>query len=187
MSTLATTGKAQCVQCGKERSAVRCEGCFQTFCYNHFTNHRQELSKQLDDIELTRDLLRDTLNLQATDQKKHPLIKQIDDWKVDSIEKIEKTAEECKSSLFHHINENINQVEANLSKLTDTLKHIRQEDDYNEADLSQLSGKLKQLAILLESPGLISIERNSASLVNKITIVASSSSGKHVYHSKSIE
>ncbi len=37
------TSKAYCIKCGKERSTSKCAGCFQDFCYNHLTDHRQEL------------------------------------------------------------------------------------------------------------------------------------------------
>src|SRR5690348_2978021 len=59
------TGKARCVICEKEKSTLRCEGCLQTFCYNHVADHRQQLSKQFDEIEVTRDLFRQTLTEQT--------------------------------------------------------------------------------------------------------------------------
>lgn len=40
---------------------MKCGGCLKDFCFNHMTNHRQELSKQLDEIQITRDLFRQTL------------------------------------------------------------------------------------------------------------------------------
>jgi hypothetical protein len=46
------TGKARCIICEKERSAVRCEGCLQIFCFNHLNDHRQEFNRELDEIEM---------------------------------------------------------------------------------------------------------------------------------------
>ncbi|CAF1550279.1 unnamed protein product, partial [Adineta steineri] len=63
MATVAS--KARCVTCGKEKSTVRCDGCSQPFCYNHLVDHRQELNKQLDEIEVSRDLFRQTLTEQS--------------------------------------------------------------------------------------------------------------------------
>jgi DNA repair exonuclease SbcCD ATPase subunit len=173
MSRSTTNGKAECIQCGKSKSAVRCEGCLQTFCYNHLADHRQELSKQLDEIETDRDLFRQTLNLHTTSQQKHTLIQQIDHWKEESIQKIEQTADECKKSVVQYIIEQIQQVEINLSKLTEDLRYVRQQNDYNEADLLQLSTRLEQLTKELKQTENIVIERNSASPVNNITIVVS--------------
>ncbi len=90
------TGKAQCLICGKEKSAVRCEGCSQAFCFNHLNDHRQQLNQQMDEIEINRDLFRQTLNEQINDPEKHFLIKQIDKWEFDSIKIIQNTAKQCK-------------------------------------------------------------------------------------------
>jgi hypothetical protein len=70
--------KAHCVKCGKGRSTLKCAGCSQDFCFNHLIQHHQELSEQLDDIEINRDLLRQKLNEQTNNSKQHLLIKQID-------------------------------------------------------------------------------------------------------------
>jgi hypothetical protein len=89
------TDKSQCVICERERSAVRCEGCFQIFCHNHFNEHRQEFSKNFDEIEINREEFRRTLNEQKIDPTKHSLIKQIDKWESDSITIIQQTATKC--------------------------------------------------------------------------------------------
>ncbi len=52
---------------------MKCGGCLQEFCFNHWGDHRQELSKHLDKIEVSRDLFRQTLTEQTTDQQKHAL------------------------------------------------------------------------------------------------------------------
>ena len=122
------TGKARCVTCNKEKSAVRCEGCLQIFCFDHLTNHRLKLSEELDEIEINRDLFRQTLNEQINDPQKHSLIKQIDQWEEDSIKKIQQTAKECKQILVPHMTEHFNQIEVNLTKLTNQLRQTRQEN-----------------------------------------------------------
>jgi hypothetical protein len=105
-----TTGKGRCITCDKEKSAVKCEGCSQIFCFDHLPNHRQELSVQLDQIELNRDLFRQTLNEQMNNSKKHSLIKEIDQWEEDSIKLIQQTANECRQVLRQHTNEHFNQI-----------------------------------------------------------------------------
>jgi hypothetical protein len=85
--------KATCSTCDKEKGGVRCEGCSKIFCLNHFDGHRQELSTQLDEIEVTRDLFRQTLTEKMADPQKHALIEQIDEWENDSINKIRQAAD----------------------------------------------------------------------------------------------
>ncbi|CAF4164744.1 unnamed protein product [Rotaria sordida] len=152
MATIA--GKARCIICDKEKRTVKCEGCSQMFCYIHLPVHHQELSQQLDEIEQNRDLFRQTLSQHADDTKQHSLIKQIDQWEEDSIKKSNKQ-----------------QKRGNLAALTDQLKHIRQENDFNELDLSHLKEKLTQLAEELYQPPNVSIQQDSASLGTPFAIV----------------
>jgi len=165
--------KARCIICGKDRSAVRCEGCLQIFCYNHLKDHRQELNKQLDEIEVNQNIFRQTLAQQTIDLKQNSLIKQIDEWKEDSIKMIQQTAEECKQLLLQYTTEHITNIEVNLNKLTEELRQIRQENDFNEIYLKQLNEKLSQLANELDQPPNISVHQDSASPINKISVVAS--------------
>ncbi len=51
----ATVGN-RCAICGKQNAILKCGGCSRDFCYNDFGNHRQELNKQLNDVEINRDL-----------------------------------------------------------------------------------------------------------------------------------
>jgi uncharacterized Fe-S cluster-containing radical SAM superfamily protein len=168
------TGKALCITCNKEKSAVRCEGCQQIFCRNHLTDHCQELSEQLDEIEINRDLFQQTLNEQINDPQKHFLIKQINKWEYDSIEKIQQTAKECRHLLLEHTTEHFNKIEINLTKLTDELRKTRQENDFNEIDLNHLKQKLTQLTKELDNPSNVSIQQDSKSFINKISVVISS-------------
>jgi hypothetical protein len=169
-----TTGKAKCITCGKDRSAVRCEGCLQIFCYNHLTDHRQELNRQLDDIEVNRDMFRETLTQQTIDLEKHSLIKHINEWEENSIKKIQQTAEESRKLLIQYTKEYINEIEVNLNKLTEELRQTRQENDFNEIDLIKFKDKLTQLTKELEQPPNISIQEDSSLPVNKISVVVSS-------------
>jgi hypothetical protein len=66
-----STGKALYATRDKDRSAVGCEGCLEVFYYIHLTDHCQELSQQLDEIEVNPDLFRETLNEQTNDRHKH--------------------------------------------------------------------------------------------------------------------
>jgi hypothetical protein len=167
-------GKGRCITCAKEKRAVRCEGCSQLFCFDHLPDHRQQLSIQLDDIEMHRDVFRQTLNEQTTNPKNHPLIKQIDQWEEDSIRKIQQTANECRQQILRHSSEHIKNTEINLVKLTDQLRQARQENDFNEIDLHEFRQKLTQLVEELDKPKNISIQSNPSSLVNKICVVISS-------------
>jgi chromosome segregation ATPase len=178
---MATTGKAQCVICNKEKSAVRCEGCLQIFCRIHLNDHCQELNKQLDEIDNDRDLFRQTLNEQINNPQKHFLIKQIDKWEFDSIKTIQQTAKQCRDQIFQQTNEHFKQVEMNLSKLTDQMREIHQENDFNEIDLKNLKQKLTKLEKQLDQIPNVSIREDSETFIKKISIVISSGKSAFIW------
>jgi hypothetical protein len=139
------TKRTLCVKCGKEKAILKCEGCSQDFCYNHFGDHRQELNKQMDEIEVIRDTIRQTITEQTAEPQKHALIQQIDQWESDSINKIRQTAEEARQLLLKHTAEHIAAKEVQLNKLTYLLQQSRQHNDFVEIDLSEWKEGLTQL------------------------------------------
>lgn len=168
---MATANKGRCVRCEKEKRGVRCEGCSQLFCFEHLPDHRQELNEQFDEIEMNRDLFRQSLTQQTTDPTKHALIQQINQWEQDSIIKIQQTAKQCRDSVLQHVNEHVKQMEMKLSKLTNQLKHIRQENDFNEIDIDEFKQKLKEMIEELNKPSNVLIEQKSAALIQNISVV----------------
>lgn len=94
------TGRNRCNECDKDRATSKCDGCAQHFCLNHLIAHRQEMSKQLDDIEVIRDIFRDTVNQQVNQAQKHSLFQRIYQWEEDSIKKIKQTAEDARQAVY---------------------------------------------------------------------------------------
>jgi hypothetical protein len=165
-----TTEKAFCVICQKGNGAFKCTGCSQHFCYSHVRDHRQELTKQLDEIEVNRDIFRQTLTDQTTDSKQHPLIKQIDRWEVESIHKIRQTAEEAKQLVLKHIVDHTAQIESRLKKLTDQLRQGREEDDFFETNLKRWKEELKRLTEEFDKPSNIKLQEDSTAFLNRIHV-----------------
>jgi len=165
------TNKAHCATCSKEKAILKCEGCTQTFCYNHVVDHRQELNKQLEDVEITCDLIRDTLIKQTADSQKHPLIQKINEWEHDSIEKIRQTAEEARRMLMKYTIGHVAEIEVKLSKVTKQIRQSRQENDFFETELRQWKENLTKLKqeLPLKSPS-ITIRQDSTPLVTKMYV-----------------
>ncbi|CAF1550267.1 unnamed protein product [Adineta steineri] len=175
-ATGAVTGKAQCVTCRKEKSTTRCDGCSQPFCYNHLGDHRQELNKQLDEIEVNRDLFRQTLTEQSAKPENLTLIKQIDEWEQDSIDKIRQTANEARQTILQHSTKCLTDFETKLNTLTKELRESREENDFIEADLQRWNTQLTQMNNELDKPSTISIQHGSTPLISTIHVNASVSS-----------
>jgi chromosome segregation ATPase len=175
----AAPGRTRCVKCGKEKATLKCGGCLQDFCYNHSTEHRNELSKQLDEVETTRDMFRQTLTDQTTKPEKHALMQQIEKWERDSITKIRHTADEARQILLKHTTGHVAEIETKLNRLTDRLRESREENDFFETDLRQWKEELIRLTEQLTNPSDITIQQDSTPLVTKIYIdVESNKSGK---------
>ncbi|CAF1448999.1 unnamed protein product [Adineta steineri] len=163
MATVAS--KAQCVTCGKEKSTVRCDGCSQPFCYNHLVDHRQELDKQLDEIEVSRDLFRQTLTEQSAKPENLTLIKQIDEWEQDSIDKIRQTANEARQTILQHSTKYLTDLETKLNTLTKELRESRAENDFIEADLQRWRTQLTEMNNELVKPLTITIHQDWKPLI----------------------
>ena len=87
-----TSDRTICFTCNKEKITYSCQGCSQRYCVSDLLNHRKYLSQQLDFIENEHDQLRQNLYDQKVDPTKNPLIKQIDEWEINSINKIKQMA-----------------------------------------------------------------------------------------------
>lgn len=165
--------KTRCATCEKEKAVMKCGGCLKDFCFNHMTDHRQQLSQQLEKIEMTCDLLRQTLIEQVSNPQKNVLKQQMDQWERDSIDKIRQAAEETRKLLVKHMAGYFNEIEIKLKKLTEQIRESRQENDFFEADLQQWKEKLETLKSELDKPSTITIGHDSTPLVTKIFIKTS--------------
>ncbi len=163
-------GKNHCVKCGKDKSTLRCGGCLQEYCNKDMLDHRQELNKQLDEVEVSRDLFRETLSQQTPEPNRHPLIQQIDDWERDSIRRIRETAEEARQTLLQHTIGQIKQIEVDLNKLTNQLRESREEDDFYETDLTHWNEELKRLTKELATSSNVNLRQDSTPFINKISV-----------------
>jgi hypothetical protein len=166
--------KTRCVICGKEKATFRCAGCLQEFCHKHLGDHRQELNKELDEIEVNHDIFRQSLIQYIEQFNNDSLMKQINKWEQNSIEIIQKTAEEARQAILRNTNENIRQTEIKLNELTNQLRQSRDEDDFNETNLRQYQEELERLTKAFTKPSNISIREDSTSVIKKISVNVSS-------------
>jgi sugar lactone lactonase YvrE len=164
------TGKAKCSVCGNETSTYNCGGCSQNFCRIDLEKHLQILNKQLNEIEHDHNQFRQIFNDQKDDLRKCSLIYDINKWEEKTIDIIKQTAEQCRQRLYEYIDNNMNERENKLKELTDQLRRIRKENEFNEIDLERCKEKLKTVAEQLDQPLNISIEQEIRTLINKITI-----------------
>jgi chromosome condensin MukBEF ATPase and DNA-binding subunit MukB len=168
------TGKTRCVICTKEKATMRCGGCFEEYCFNHMTDHRQQLNIQLDEIEINRDLFRQSLTQQIEQPNNQTLIQQINQWELKSIKTIQQTAEEARQLVLKSSNKYHHQLEVKLDELTSQIRESRHENDFNEINLRQFQEELDILTKQLTKPSIISIREDSTSFISRISVHVSS-------------
>lgn len=172
-----STGKRRCVICEK-KSSTQCEGCLQSFCQTHFHVHCEDLNRQLEEIEIRRDVFRQNVNERINDPEKLVLIQRIERWKRQAIDVIEKTANECKKTVQEHAKEHYKLIEWKLTGLTKQLKDIRQENDFNEIELKELKERFEEIEKELESMKNISLREDSIGFIDRISVVIGGSERK---------
>ncbi len=173
-----STGKTHCDTCSKAKATYKCEGCSQSFSFDHLADHRRALGEELNKVEHKRNEFRQSLTEQTTNPQKHSLIQQINQWEQDSIKTIQQTAHEARQLLIQHTAGHIEKIEIKLNQLTEQLKQFRKENDFNEIHLNQSKEKLTQIEQLLVKPPSVSIPQDPSSFINKISVVIFS--GKYV-------
>jgi formyltetrahydrofolate synthetase len=162
----------QCFTCNKQTRLFLCEGCSKKFCREDLTKRLQEFDIVLDQIENDHDQFREKLNRQKMNPNEHSLIKEINQWETDSINKIKQTAKECKEKIINHTNNKyFIEIEKKINDIAKNLKKIRRDTQFNEIDLNQLKDKLNELQQELEKPPNIKIQQVTSPLVQKISIV----------------
>ena len=169
------TNKTSCATCRKEKVAYKCEGCSRHFCIKDLNAHHELISKELDGIEDKRNILRKIFTDQKGNIEQHSLMKQINQWEHDAIEKIQQTAKECRVLLSKNINRHLNEIEEQLNQFTKQVEQIKDENNVNEIILNEF----KHLSIKLEEdlhhPANISIEYHSSSFIPRISVRISNS------------
>ena len=162
--------KVLCVVCNKSKGIFKCEGCSKIFCLKHSTDHRNELSKQLEEIEASHNLVQQILCQQTEDPRQHPLLKKINQWEEESIVQIRQAAEEAREKLLRIMMEPTTKIKQELKSLSDQLRQSHEDNDFIESDLQQWTQKLDALKKELLNPTTFIVRENSATLVAKLHV-----------------
>ncbi|CAF1139266.1 unnamed protein product [Rotaria sordida] len=168
-----TTNDLRCTTCGKAAATFMCRGCLKDFCMRHASEHRQELAKQMDeDVISFHDQLRQNFDEQMKKSPDHSLMKQIDEWERNSIEKIRQTANDARQQLLNIIDKHMDKLKNDLECLTQELKKARDDDNFFENDLNKWITTLNELKKDLITPQTINVhyDNDTTSFISKIII-----------------
>lgn len=176
-----TSDRTNCAICNKEKITYLCQGCSQRFCLDDLPKHRQNLSQEFDQIQNDHNQFRQNLNDQKLTVTEHSLIKQIDQWEKESIDEIRQTAQQCREQFIKYSNEVYHHIEQELNKFTEKMEGIRQENEFNELDLNALTEILDDLQEEYHQPSNVSIQQQSISLINDISLLIPLETGKTLH------
>lgn len=140
--------KAVCVKCQIQKNTVKCGGCARDFCITRRNEHHQELSDQLARTEDRYNQFKNNIEERQPVFHRHPLIKQIDDWEKQSIEKIQQEADKVRSQVLARIDAAAADLNSQLKRLTEQLVQCRKEDDFGDKDVDFFSNELQRLETL---------------------------------------
>ncbi|CAF0936935.1 unnamed protein product [Adineta steineri] len=168
-----TNNKTLCFQCNKDKITYPCEGCSKYFCLTDLTEHRQILNEELSYVINDYDQFKEKINEQKQNPQNHLLIKQINLWEIKSIEKIQQKAQEYRELLIKSSQTCINDIEMKLNDLREKITQFQKEDEFHEINLDYLRTQLIEIAKEFNNPSNMSIQQNSRSLINDISIISS--------------
>ncbi|CAF1407330.1 unnamed protein product [Adineta ricciae] len=173
---MTTSSKSPCSISGcKSVGIYNCQGCQRSFCKKHVTEHNMELSKEMDNVVNHHDLLQQELTQQNVTLDNHSLMKEINDWQHECMEKIRRTAEEARCKLTELITDNTQSLTQQLKLVSDQLKSSKENDEYSEIDLTQWMDALTNLKKRMETPPNIKLRKiNHEVWLQRLEITATS-------------
>ncbi|CAF1557116.1 unnamed protein product [Adineta steineri] len=170
--------KTLCFKCNKNKITYPCEGCSQYFCLMDLTEHRQILNDELNHIINDYDQFKTRFNEQKPNSDDLSLINQINQWEINSIEKIKQKAKDCMEIVIECSQTFLNDIEREFNDLNE---QIQKENEFNEINLEYLRNQLMKMTQELNHPSSISIQQNLQPFINDISIILSKNKKKNIF------
>ncbi len=146
-SMASDTPKKSCATCRKSGDVFTCRGCRKAFCAKHVDEHREKLSKQVENLAQEHELLRSNINRENEAQL---LITAVNTWEQESIAKISLAAETVRTNLQQWIDRNNIELKIPLERITNELRSCQQADDYTETDIKRWVQQLEEFRQKME-------------------------------------
>ncbi|CAF3317368.1 unnamed protein product [Rotaria socialis] len=164
--------RSLCSMCGKVPSLSFCVGCERVFCTEHVEQHRLDLSSLLDRTILEHDQCKQKIIQYTEESKSHPLMKQIDEWEKQSIEKIQQVAVDARKQVLRTFGLFASDAITIMKTLTEELTKAQDNDNFFEKDLRQWMDRLTKVKKELDKPPTISIRKGGSDVpfISKIII-----------------
>ncbi|CAF1168153.1 unnamed protein product [Adineta steineri] len=168
--------KTQCFTCNQDKITYLCEGCLKNFCLMDLTKHRQLLNEELHHIINDYDQFKQIFNEQKPNSDDLALINQINQWEINSIKKIQLKARDCRETVIQSSQTFLNDIEKKFNDLSEQIKQIREENEFNEMNLNHFRNQLKKMTLEINNPPKTSIQQDSQPFIIDISIISTKES-----------
>ena len=145
--------------------------------------HHQQLSEQLGQTEDEYNHFKNAIEERRSEPENHSFMQEIDQWEVQSIERIRRVAAKTRLQVSCCIKETTIDLNLQWKCLTEKLARCRKADDFADNDVQFFDEELQKLKKLLDTPQHFKIEYTPSFFINKIRLTGG---GKyHMFYSKS--
>ncbi|CAF0953187.1 unnamed protein product [Adineta steineri] len=134
------------------------------------------LNEELNHIINDYDQFKQRINEQKQNPCNLSLIEQINRWETNSIEKIQQKAKDYREYIIKSSQPFINDVEMKFKDLREQIRQIHQENEFNEINLNYFRNQLMDITKELNNSSNLSIQQDSQSFINEISIISSKKS-----------
>jgi hypothetical protein len=156
-----------CCKCNKGGGALICDGCHQSFCLKHVTEHRQELAQQMEKIGKRHETLKRDFSEQNNVRM---LFTKIDRWEKESIAKISSNARAIRADLKRLTDESTNRLTNFMEKLSNEIRLSQENDEYVEDDLDRWTKQLEEFRKDFERLSTIELFEDTSSVFRLLKI-----------------
>ncbi|CAF3769152.1 unnamed protein product [Adineta steineri] len=136
------------------------------------TKHRQLLNEELHLIINDYDQFKQRFGEQKPSPHDLSLLDQINQWEINSIDKIKQRAKNCREIVTELLQTCINDTEMKFNDLNEQLKQFHSDNEFNEINLNYLRNELIKIREELHNPSNISIQQDSRPFINEISIIS---------------
>ncbi len=147
-----------CVICeDKSGRQFTCNGCQQSFCWKHITDHQRYIEKQMDTLVQNHYILQEQWNNPCYYDQ---LIQKIYQWEKESIEKIQMAANTARAELQSFIEQSKENLETSIKRISEQINQSKQLNNYSEIDINQWKQQLNNIRSQIQKSFYIDIKED---------------------------
>ncbi|CAF0787266.1 unnamed protein product [Rotaria sp. Silwood1] len=136
-----------CAICRNQPSITSCEGCQKKFCTTCLSQHRDQLSMELDDLVNHRNELSEIINSASSNNTNNinPCFEEINRWQNEMHKNIDRIAIIAREQVRQLLSEASKNVRTELDRISHDLQQRQKTGGYVEGDLDRIKQQLTSL------------------------------------------